>query len=290
MDLKQVVILVAQLSILCTVFGFGLKATTDDLLYLVRRPGLLARSLVAMFVVMPVVAVILGRIFDFRPTVEIALVALAISPVPPLLPQRETKAGGHSAYAIGLMAMLALLAVLLSPLAVEILEWVLGKPLPIARGAVARLALMTVLAPLAAGMIVHALAPRVAASIAKPVAVAAMVLVLLAVVALLVAAGPAMWALVGDGTLFAMILFQAIAFTTGHVLGGPDPNHSIVLALSTACRHPAIALTIAAANFPEQRFGATILLYALVAFITATPYLAWQRRHRRATPVPISTT
>src|SRR5262245_44606724 len=110
MDLKQLVILAAQLSIIVTVFGFGLKATTDDLLYLVRRPGLLTRSLVAMFVVMPVVAVVLVRLFDFRLTVEIALLVLAISPVPPILPARETKAGGHSAYAIGLMAMLALLA------------------------------------------------------------------------------------------------------------------------------------------------------------------------------------
>ena len=89
---------------------------------------------------------------------------------------------------------------------------------------------------------------------------------------------------------FAMVaaLFGSatIAFATGHLLGGPDPHHSMVLALSTACRHPAIALTIAAANFPAERFGGAILLYALVAFITATPYIAWQRRQMRTAPTP----
>jgi BASS family bile acid:Na+ symporter len=288
MSLKQLVIFAAQLSILCTVFGFGLKATTDDLLFLIRRPGLLARSLVAMFVVMPIVAVVLVRLFEFRPVVEIALVVLAISPVPPILPQRQAKAGGDAGYAIGLMAMLALLSIALSPLAVQILGWIFGKALAVAPGAVAILALKTVLVPLAAGMIVRALAPRVAASIEQPVASTAKVLLPLSVLVLFVAAAPAMWALVGDGTLMAMIIFQAIAFTVGHLLGGPDPDHSLVLALSTACRHPAIALTIAAATVPEERSGAAILLYVILAAIVATPYLAWQRRYLSAAATQVS--
>jgi len=180
------------------------------------------------------------------------------------------------------MAMLALLAVVLSPLADEIVGWTFRTSMPVPRAVVARLALTTVLAPLAAGMIVRATFPAIAARIEKPVAVTAKVLVPLVVVVLLIVASPAMWALVGDGTLMAMIVFQAIALATGHLLGGPDPDHSLVLALSTACRHPAIALTIAEANFPGQRFAAAILLYAILAATTATPYLAWQRRRMRA--------
>jgi bile acid:Na+ symporter, BASS family len=44
MDMKQLVILAIQISILCTVFGFGLKAAPKDLLYLVQRPWLLVRT------------------------------------------------------------------------------------------------------------------------------------------------------------------------------------------------------------------------------------------------------
>jgi len=56
MDAKQLVMFALRVSILCTVFGFGLKATKGDLLFLVRRPGLLGRSLLAVFVIMPAVA------------------------------------------------------------------------------------------------------------------------------------------------------------------------------------------------------------------------------------------
>ncbi len=71
-----------------------------------------------MFVVMPIVAVALVRLFELRPAFEIALVALAISPVPPLLPKKEGKAGGESGYGLGLMATVSLLAIALVPLSV----------------------------------------------------------------------------------------------------------------------------------------------------------------------------
>jgi bile acid:Na+ symporter, BASS family len=42
-----------------------------------------------MFVIMPIVAVALAMAFELLRSVEIVLVALAISPIPPLLPGRE---------------------------------------------------------------------------------------------------------------------------------------------------------------------------------------------------------
>jgi hypothetical protein len=85
--------------------------------------------------------------------------------------------------------------------------------------------------------------------IEKPAAIFANVLLCLAGVISLVAVAPALWALVGEGTLVAMTIFAVAGLIVGHFLGGPEPSHSIVLALSTACRHPAIAMAIAAAAF-----------------------------------------
>jgi bile acid:Na+ symporter, BASS family len=261
------------------VFGFGLKATAGDLLYLVQRPGLFARSLLAMFVVMPIFAVALDRVFDFRPEVEIVLVALAISPVPPLLPQREAHSGGHASYGLGLMALLALVSIMAVPASLAILEWVVGRQLRMPPGTIAGLMIKAVLAPLAAGMVVRAMRPALAQRLEKPVALVAKVLLPLAIVALLVATVPAMWALVGEGTLLALVLFTVAGLVIGHALGGPDPDHAVVLAFSTACRHPALALAIATTNFPDLRFGALILLYALVNAALGIPYVAWHRKH-----------
>src|SRR4030095_16138720 len=112
---KVLLLLAVQISILTTVFGFGLRATIDDLLYVVRRPGLLARSLLAVFVIFPLLTLALDEMFNFPLAVEVLLVALAISPVPPILPGKETKAGGNISFGIGLMAVLAIASIVAVP-------------------------------------------------------------------------------------------------------------------------------------------------------------------------------
>ena len=278
MDLKQVVLLAFQVSILCTVFGFGLRASADDLLYLVRRPGLLLRSLLAVFVIMPVVAIALAKMFDFRAVIEIVLVALAVSPMPPLLPRKEIKAGGSSSYSLGLMAMLALLAIGAVPLSLAIVGRLIGRSFGMAAGDIARVVVIATLLPLLAGIAVRALLPGIAGRLEKPVGLLVKVLLPLAVVALLAGAWRAVWAAVGDGTVLAIVAFVVAGLLAGHLMGGPDPDHSVVLALSSACRHPAIALSIASTNFPGQQFGGAIILYVIVSTVVAIPYLAWIRR------------
>jgi BASS family bile acid:Na+ symporter len=278
MDFKQLVILALQISIFCTVFRFGLRTEAADLLYVVRRPGLLARSLLSIFVIMPIVTVAFLRLFDFPRAVEVVLVALAISPVPPLLPMKETKAGGHTTYALGLMAILALVAIVAIPLALELLQRIYRRELGIAYGAIAVLVVQSVLAPLLAGLVLRAALPALAKRLERPVRLIANVLLPVAVVALVAGTLPAMWALIGDGTVVAIVMVTFAGLAIGHVLGGPNPDHSVVLALSTASRHPAIALAIASADFPNVQFGPIVLLCLLVNALAVIPYIKWQTR------------
>lgn len=282
MDLKQLVILTLQISVVGTVLGFGLKTTLADLLYLLRQPALLVRSLIAVFVIMPIVAVAISQWFDFPRTVMIALIALSISPTPPLLPSREAKSGGHESYGLGLMALLAGLSIAVVPLAAQLLSAFFGHDLGAPASKIAGIVFISVLLPLAVGMAVHALSPAIAARVDTVVAMMVKILLPLGVVVLLIATAPAMWRLIGGGTLVAMVLFLAIGFVVGHVMGGPDQENAIVLAISTACRHPAVALSIASANFPDEQFGAAILLYLLLGLVVGVPYTLWNKRHMTA--------
>jgi bile acid:Na+ symporter, BASS family len=277
MDLKQLVILGLQISIVLTVFSYGLKTTVADLLYVVKRPGLLARSLLAVFVIMPVIAFALARLFDIRHVVEVSLVALAISPVPPLLPMKEQKAGGEASYGLGLMVLLALLSIPAAPLAVDLLGRFSGRSLEISAAAIARLALISVLVPLAAGMIVRAVAPAIAERIVGVVSRVAKVLLLVAAVAVIAAVWRSVWNATGGGGVLAIVVFVAAGLAVGHLLGRPKREESVVLGLSTACRHPAIAFAIASANYPDQRFGGAIILYLLVSALVGIPYVKWNR-------------
>jgi len=276
MSPQQYVILALQLSIVCIVFSLGLMSTVSDLLFLWRRPGLLLRSLVAMLIVMPVVAVGLTQWLDARNTSEIALIAMAISPMPPLLPRREVKAGGLQPYAISLLATLALLAIVTIPLSVQLLAAYYGKPLTSPASAIARLAFISVLLPLGAGIGVRAWT-TIAERLVRPVSQLGTLLLVIGSLLLLSGTWRDIWGAIGDGTLALVAAFVAFGLVVGRLLGGPDPRQATVLGLSTACRHPAITLSIASANFPDERFGATVALYLVVGLVLVTPYVMWSR-------------
>jgi BASS family bile acid:Na+ symporter len=282
MTLQQAVVLALQVSILMTVFGFGLRTIVSDVMDLVRRPSLVGRSLVAMFVIMPIVAVALAQAFELRPSVEIALVALAISPIPPLLPGREQKAGGHASYALGLMMIAAVLSIAIVPAEVDMVGRYFMRPFAVSPWAIAGIALKAVVLPLVAGMLLRAVLPDVAPRITKPVGLIATVLLVAGVFVLLAGTFTAVLSLVGNGTIVAMVAFVVMGLAVGHGLGGPSANDRLVLALSTASRHPAIALAIAKANFPDEpHLGATIILYLLVSLLIGVPYQIWQKRRMR---------
>lgn len=280
MDFKHLLILTIQASIMCTVFSFGLRATGSDLVYVARHPGLLGRSMLAIFVVMPAVAVLLVHVFDLRASVDVALIALAISPLPPLLPKKEAKAGGSAAFGLGLVAWLALLSIALIPAALHLLQLYYDLPLGIATMSIVKIVTLSVVLPLLAGILFRSALPRVAGRIAAPLNMVANILLGLAVLVLLVGALPTIGKLIGQGTLVAIILFAIAGLVTGHVLALPNAEHSVVLALSTACRHPAIALAIATSNFSKEPAGAAILLYLLVATLVCFPYVLWQQHKK----------
>ena len=285
MDARQLIVLALQVSIIGTVFSFGLNTTHADFRYLFGRPGLLFRSLLAVLVITPLMAIVLVQVFEFQRAAEIALVALAISPLPPLLPSKESKVVGNTSYGVALMASLALLSFVTVPLSVKVLEQVVGRPLNVPTAAIARMVSVAVLLPLLVGMAVRTLRPAVAERIEPVITLVAKILLILGAVALFAGMWRAILGAIGGGAVAAMLVFVVLALAIGDLLGQPEREHSIVLALSAASHHPAIALSIASANAPNEHFAGTILLYLLVNLVVGGLYIAWQHRSARSSIV-----
>lgn len=270
-------------SIFLTVLGIGMSATFRDITFLLREPGLCLRSIVSMFVVMPVAVAVVAHVSNLPEAVKIALVALAIAPVPPILPRRELKAGGHADYAVGLLAVGALIAIVYVPLAVEILDRVFARHGHVSSLAIGKIVLITILAPLLIGLAIRRWAPSAGAKGAGPVLTIGMILLVAASIPLLMATWDAVVALVGNGTILIMALVAAGGLLLGHALGGPRPEHRIVLALSTASRHPAVALTVATSGVMQTKQElAAVLLYVVVSVLVSLPYVMWRRRRAAA--------
>src|SRR5689334_13224247 len=128
MTIAELIILVLKTSIMLVVFALGLHATTRELTHVLRRPGLLVRSFLAMNIITLIAAVLLVMLMDLSRPISILLICLALAPVPPILPKKQAKAGGDAGYAIGLLFAAALISVIWIPLALEVLERVFGVP------------------------------------------------------------------------------------------------------------------------------------------------------------------
>lgn len=267
-------------SIFLSVLAIGLKSATRDATYLLRRPEALGRALLSMNGIMVLFAVLVVTTFDLNPSVRLALLALAVAPIPPLLPRKVLKAGGAHAYTIGLLVASALLSIVFIPLAIEIFQRISGVPLEMPATSVIPLVLLTVLLPLAIGIAVRTLKPELAERSARPVGEVATGLLLVSAVLLLAAAWRPMISLIGNGTLAAFIGFCLVGLFVGHLLGGPASENRTVLAMATAARHPGIAIAVVHVNFPGAKLApAAVLLFLIVNAIVSGIYLAWRRRH-----------
>jgi bile acid:Na+ symporter, BASS family len=285
MNLQALILLVVKTSIVLSVFALGLEATFTDAMYLFRRPTQLARAFLSMNIIMPLLALLLVFEFDIDPAVKIAVVALSVSPVPPVFPKSALKAGGKENYTIGLLVAMSVLAIAVVPLTLKTFESIGGIPLSLPVRSVAIMVFSTVFAPLLAGVAVHSLAASFAQRLARPLGIVASVLLIVAVVPVLFFATQTILSLIGNGTLVALTAFALVGLISGYFLGGPEPSNRHVLSLATATRHPGIAVAIAHANFPHQKLAIpAVLLYLIVSAILSGLVKRFRPHSQTATP------
>ena len=229
--------LALQISIIAQVFATGLGTNWWDAMYLFRRPRLLWKSILARNVAVPVIAILLIKAFSFHLAIAITLGVLAVTPVPPLLPKSQLQSGGRSEYVLGLLVSQALLAIILVPVTIELMDWALGAQAHFSASEVAQLVAKTILVPLAAGMFAVRFLPKLK-HLAPHLLTAGSVLLIAGALPLLLVAWKTFGTLAGDGAMLALALFMIAGTAAGHFLGGPVAEDRTVLAIATSSRHP----------------------------------------------------
>ncbi len=267
-----------KLAVGLMIFGIGLSATVSDLALIWRRPGLLLRSMVAMYLLVPLAAVVLVKLLPIPIPAKVALLVLAVSAGAPLLPRRLANFGSRG-YVFGLVVASSLASIVLVPLSIGMLTRAFATPIAVEPLTAALVIGKSFLAPLALGMVARALLPRLSERAVQPLTgVAGLLLVVCAVLLLVLHAGlliDARWS--GFG---ALVLLMLVALAIGQSMGGPDPDDRTALAVACATRHLGIAVLVAT-SFPGPRVVVLISAYIVLSVAVSVPYLAWRKRRRQ---------
>lgn len=267
-----------------SVLALGSSATAANVAYLWRRPSLLARSFLTMYVVMPVVTLVLLAVMPLPRPTQVALVLLAVAPGLPTSPKNMLMLGANPPYVYSLLVSTSLLAVFTVPVSLSILSAVFSEEASIRPLQVLNVLAPSFLVPLALGIALGRWAPATAPRIGAVSGKIGGAALTIWWVALLFLNFDAVLRL-GLFSLGALALWVIVGLTVGHLLGGPDPVNRPSLAIVTALRHIGVAALIATTSFADAKPLPMILAYVTAYILVPIPYSIWWKKRTAARPV-----
>jgi BASS family bile acid:Na+ symporter len=264
--------------------GAGLEINVEHLAAALKNYGLLARALIANFIVIPIFGVLLARAFHLDEYVAIGFVLMALAPGVPFLVRAAGRTPGGS---LGFAAMLAFVMPALSIVTIPLTARFIFAtgfiaPAEVAGAVPVGRILVTLvgfqLVPLLVGLLVANRAPALAAKLRRPF----LLLFSVAVLALLVILEPtivkAVVSVYGSRVMWATVALVLLSFGTGWIFGGPQVQHRRTLSIATVLRNIGTCAVIATATFPDTLVAPTVLTYFLIQFLISLVFRIYFHR------------
>ncbi|WP_373047151.1 bile acid:sodium symporter family protein [Vulgatibacter sp.] len=266
-ELASIAVLAFSVS---TMLAAGLGHTLHHLFTPMRDARAVIRALLANFVLVPLLALATIRALPLSPSYASGVMLLATAAGAPILLKLTRAAHGN-------VPLSASLLMLLLPITVFYMPFVVPLVVPGARVspiAVALPLLVTMLLPMAAGLLLRARKRALAERLqpwAGRASTVALVTVILATVA---ASARGLGRLIGEGAILAPLVVILGAFAIGYLLGREYRGGDVVLGFGTAQRNIAAAMVVATQGLGDPDAVLMLVVASLLQFALLFP-LAW---------------
>lgn len=281
MKLDNLVSPAVTVAVFETMAAVGLGVAVADVMAVARDGRLLARAILANYVLVPAVTVALLMAFGAHPMVAAGFLVLAVCPGAPFGPPLAILAGGNAAVSVGLMTILAVSSAVIAPVSLcLLLPWVSATQ-GLTPETVTRILLTLIgvqILPLCAGLGIRHCRPALAARLTRPANRLGKVLNAVAVALILAAHYPLLTEVKLKGFI-GMLLLLAASLAAGWLLGGSGPGHRKAMALTTALRNVGVGLVIVTGAFAGTPAVTAALAYGLVGVLGSLALaLYWSRQ------------
>jgi bile acid:Na+ symporter, BASS family len=285
-DLVKWISPLAAVTIFAVMLSLGLLLEREQIVSALQRRMVLAAVLFAVVVPVPVLAVIVVKLFGLRGAVAAGIILMAISPGAPVALRRAIEAGGGPQFAPTLHLAIVMFAVITVPVSVMVMSWIFSVRFAISPLDVARQVFFAQLFPLGIGAALRAWRPVTAARFEPRLAALSNLMLLALIVLCLVVLGPRIVAM-GWAPVIAGIGLTLCALFVGTIFAGRNATVRPAAAVAAAMRNPGLALLIATRNAAPPDVTASVFGYALGLAGVIFAFLAWRKwRYPGAVPEP----
>jgi len=270
--------LLAVILLVSVMLNAGLQCNREHLLAALKDRVLIAKALVANFIIVPVVAVIVARLFRLNGDVATGMLLMAIAPgVPFVVFSGGRKKGGSLGLAIALAFLMPALTVLTFPLTAQlVLPTDSAVHLSAARVLVPLIVFQLV--PLLLGILISFRAPKIAERISRPLIVVAAIALIGVLVLFAPTLGKSLAVVFGTHGMLAILVVVALSLLTGWTFGGPVIEYRRTLSIATALRNVGLCLVIVGSYFPDTLVGPTVITYFVIQLIVSSIAGAYLKR------------
>ena len=280
--------LLSYLFVVLYMFSVPLESTRGEIMGHFKDFNLMGRALLANFVIIPILGFIIARFFDLPPDFRTGFLLLVIAPGGLLALQFARISNGNRVFAVALLFVFCLLAILITPAVVLLFFHREGAgKLPFAWLILMLFVLIVV--PALVGRVLQRLIPEHAPKLGLWLGRLSIVIFIIAAVTAGRYKTPAIKLMGYDGIAAIAILILG-AWVVGWLMGGPEIRNRKVLAISSSMRNVGVCLPIASNYFAGTEVTVPILAFSgimipmnMVFSVVAARMLGGKEEMARAT-------
>ena len=259
-DFPTYINLLSYLFVVVYMFSVPLETTSGEIMRTFGDLNLMGRALLANFVVIPILGIVIGRFFDLPPDVRTGFFLLAMAPGGLLALQFARVSKGNRVFAVALLFVFCLLAILITP-ALVLLFFHKEQAGKLPFGWLILLLLLLVVLPAIVGRVLQRLIPKTAPKLGLWLGRLSIVIFIIAAVMAGRFKTPAI-KLMGTNGIVAIVLLVISAWIVGWLLGGPEIRNRKVLAISSSMRNVGVCLPIASDYFAGTDVSVPMLAFS----------------------------
>jgi BASS family bile acid:Na+ symporter len=274
--LTSVFPIVVLVQLVGTMLSSGLSLTPIQIVGPFRSVRLTVSAVVGNYILVPLIAVLLARLFGLDQPIRYGLVLLSMVAGAESIPLLSMNAKANVGLAVGLLVTSMVINIFYLPFMLSMFL----KDVHIDKIQLLVRLILTVALPVTIGLVVKALYGKTAAFLAKIVRKVANLAMALTVVLIFYLNYKNILSLFGTRAIGVAIIYVVVTFLLGYVLGGPERGNRAPMGFWLGARNASLSIFLATTLFAGERqvlVMASVTIIIMIALALPTSFMLGRR-------------